>query len=74
MFHDNGIIFFMQKCGKCKGRMFVDRMYSAPNHLEIFCIMCGSRKFYRNFTEKDTEAIWLAKMESQRAKQSISPL
>lgn len=40
-------------CGKCGGRVFVDRMFQGSkknksqnqesNHIELFCIMCGKR-------------------------------
>ncbi|UMO76264.1 hypothetical protein SEA_TOMAS_75 [Streptomyces phage Tomas] len=28
---------------KCGGRVFVDRVYSEKNHLELACIECGER-------------------------------
>jgi predicted nucleic acid-binding Zn-ribbon protein len=62
----------MLRCKKCRGRVFVDRTFNADNHIEIFCIVCGSRKFYHNFSEGDKEAQWLMKMEKARAKLSIS--
>jgi len=64
----------MLKCQKCKGRVFVDRAFNALNHIETFCVVCGNRKFYHNFTEKDIEAQWLLKMEQMRAEISISSL
>jgi hypothetical protein len=33
----------MMKCQKCKGRVFVDRVFSQKLHIELFCIMCGKR-------------------------------
>ena len=54
--------------------MFVDRSYNAQNHLETFCIICGTRKFYHNFSKEDIEAQWLLKMEQMRAGTSISSL
>jgi Zn ribbon nucleic-acid-binding protein len=63
----------MLKCPKCKGRLFVDRMYNAINHIETFCVVCGFRKFYHNFDESDRTATWLLEMEQKRAKFSISP-
>lgn len=64
----------MLKCKKCKGRLFVDRAYTALNHIETFCIKCGNRNFYHNFTEEDKEAQWLLKIEQMRAATSISSL
>lgn len=28
---------------KCGGRVFIDRVFSEKNHLEIACIECGTR-------------------------------
>lgn len=64
----------MLKCKKCKGRVFIDRSFNALNHIEIFCILCGMRKFYHNFGPEDKEAQWLLKMEQIRAALSISSL
>jgi hypothetical protein len=33
----------MIQCNKCKGRVFIDRVYSQRMHIELFCIMCGKR-------------------------------
>ncbi len=33
----------MLKCGKCSGRVFLDRVYFNYGHLELFCIICGKR-------------------------------
>ena len=33
----------MMKYQKCKGRVFVDRVFSQKLHIELFCIMCGKR-------------------------------
>lgn len=64
----------MLHCKKCKGRMFVDRAYSAPNHMEIFCVCCGNRKFYHNFTKEDKDAQWILMMEKRRADIYITSL
>jgi len=32
-------------CGKCGGRMFVDRVFSENKNYELFCILCGNRPF-----------------------------
>jgi hypothetical protein len=60
-------------CKKCKGRVFVDRTFSADNHIETFCIICGSRKFYHNWGADDLEAQWLLAAEKKRAAATISP-
>lgn len=36
----------MLKCKRCKGRVFVDRVFTSHDHLETFCIRCGERKIY----------------------------
>jgi hypothetical protein len=30
-------------CTRCKGRVFVDRVFSQKLHMELFCILCGKR-------------------------------
>jgi predicted nucleic acid-binding Zn-ribbon protein len=64
----------MLKCNRCKGRVFIDRVFSSYSHLETFCINCGERKFFHNFTEEDKKAQWLLEIEIKRAKASISTL
>lgn len=63
----------MLKCDKCKGRMFLDRQFNTPGHLETYCMMCGNRKFY-NPPENSSEGRWLLKKEVLRAKVTITPL
>ena len=60
-------------CAKCNKKMFVDRQYSSPMHLEIYCLYCGSRRFF-NPPESSIEGQWLLKKEQLRAKATISPL
>ena len=60
-------------CSKCKSRMFIDRTFSSVNHLEVYCLTCGSRKFL-NPPENSKEGRWLLKKEQLRAKATISPL
>lgn len=57
-------------CGKCGGRVFVDRMFQGSkkksqnqegNHLELFCIMCGKRWMLDK--TKNKLAAWLATQE-----------
>jgi len=54
------------KCGKCKGRVFVDRVFSQKLHVELFCMMCGKRWMIN----KDTSALgkWLEKSEKTKEK------
>lgn len=56
----------MMKCGKCKGRVFVDRVFSQKLHVEMFCIMCGKRWMIN----KDTSPLgrWLEKTEKDKLK------
>ena len=61
-------------CKKCNGRVFVDRMYSAENHIEVFCIICGKRKFYHNWGPENKEAQWLLEIEKKKSKTTMSQL
>jgi len=60
-------------CKKCKGRVFIDRAFTAENHIETFCIVCGSRKFYHDWEPSNQEAEWLLAAEKKRAATTISP-
>lgn len=55
------------KCGKCKGRVFVDRVFSQKLHVELFCMMCGKRWMIN----KDTSALgkWLEQSEKTKEKE-----
>lgn len=48
-------------CSKCRGRVFVDRVFSQKLHIELFCIMCGKRWMLN----KDTNGLgrWLENRE-----------
>lgn len=51
------------KCRKCRGRVFLDRVFSDNKNYETFCVICGDRRFIG----KDTElGQWLEKMERAR--------
>lgn len=51
------------KCRKCNGRVFLDRVFSDNKNYELYCILCGDRRF----VSKDTElGKWLEKMELGR--------
>lgn len=56
----------MMKCSKCKGRVFVDRVFSQKLHVELFCIMCGKRWMIN----KDTSTLgkWLEQLEKNKLK------
>lgn len=56
------------KCGKCSGKMFVDRTFSDNNNFEIYCIMCGIRKFISKKTEFGK---WLTRVEDRLLNASI---
>lgn len=53
----------MMKCSKCSGKLFLDRTFSDNENFEVYCIMCGLRRFISKKTEFGT---WLAKRESLR--------
>lgn len=61
------------KCLKCNGKVLVDRQYSTKEHLEIYCIVCGKRKFYHP-PDSSKEGSWILQQEILRAKTTISHL
>ena len=63
----------MIKCLKCNKRMFVDRIYTTTLHIEVYCLACGSRRFFHP-PEDSIEGTWLLKKEVLRAKATIAPL
>ena len=63
----------MIKCAKCRGRMFVDRQYTEINNIEIYCILCGDRRFFHP-PSNSQEGQWLLKKEQLRAKNTMSHL
>jgi hypothetical protein len=52
----------MIKCKKCKGKVFVDRVFSERDHLETFCINCGKRDMYHP-PSRFQDIKWLADRE-----------
>lgn len=58
----------MIRCPKCKGRMFVDRALVSYEHLEIYCMSCGTRKIYVNPQSQNKRIKWIMEMEIARAK------
>jgi hypothetical protein len=51
------------QCRKCNGRMFLDRVFSDNKSYEIYCVLCGDRRFIDKVTEFGS---WLTKMETAR--------
>jgi hypothetical protein len=47
-------------CKKCKGRVFVDRVYSQNLRIELFCILCGKRWMVKR---DNRFGAWLSKRE-----------
>lgn len=52
-------------CEKCKGRVFVDRIFSEKKHVELFCMLCGRRWMLDK--EKNRFAKWLLERENEHA-------
>jgi len=63
----------MIKCKKCSRYMMIDRVYTSLSHIEIYCFICGSRRFFHPPLESG-EGTWLLKKELERAKTTTSPL
>jgi hypothetical protein len=53
-------------CDKCKGRVFVDRVFSQKLHIELFCVMCGKRWMINK--ETSVFGKWLERKEQQHEK------
>jgi hypothetical protein len=60
-------------CKRCKGRMFVDRQYSAIGHIETFCMLCGAREFFHPPSESE-QGRWILQKERSRANSTITSL
>ena len=56
----------MMKCQRCKGRVFVDRVFSQKLHIELFCILCGKRWMINK--ELNSFAKWLDQNDREHAK------
>jgi hypothetical protein len=39
------------RCMKCKGRLFLDHVSADNRNLEVYCVLCGDRKFVSKSTE-----------------------
>jgi hypothetical protein len=55
-------------CKKCTGRVFIDRVFTDNRNFELYCIMCGDRKF---ITKRSELGKWLAKQEAARMNAAI---
>ena len=56
------------KCMKCTGKLFLDRTFSDNKTFEVYCIMCGVRKF----VGKDTGfGKWLQAKETARLRSAL---
>lgn len=51
------------KCTKCKGRVFLDRVFSDNKNFETYCILCGDRKF---ISKESEQGQWLLQQEQRR--------
>ena len=51
------------KCMKCSGKMFLDRTFSDNKNFEVYCMMCGMRKF---ISKSGKFGAWLEKQEARR--------
>lgn len=49
------------KCKRCRGRVFVDRVYSQQLRVELFCIMCGKRWMIKK--DGNRFGLWLEEAE-----------
>ena len=56
----------MMKCQRCKGRVFIDRVFSQKLHIELFCILCGKRWMINK--ELNAFAKWLDQNDREHAK------
>lgn len=58
----------MLKCKRCKGRVFVDRVFGAEDHLELFCGACGKRWIFHGAATNNKFVTWLMKREREYLK------
>ena len=56
----------MMTCQRCKGRVFVDRVFSQKLHVELFCILCGRRWMINKDTNRFGK--WLEQKDKEYAK------
>lgn len=50
-------------CKKCSGKILVDRTFTDNRNIEVYCIMCGVRKFV---SKNGKFGKWLTKQEESR--------
>lgn len=53
-------------CQRCEGRMFLDRVFTDNKNFEMYCLLCGSRKFIGKETEVGQE---IDRLERRRKRQ-----
>ena len=56
----------MLNCTKCRGRVFIDRVFSQKLHMELFCVMFGKRWMINKDTSKLGK--WLEQLEKTKEK------
>lgn len=50
-------------CRKCKGRVYVDRMFVDNKKCELFCLNCGKRWFVDRYS--NVFGVWATKKEKE---------
>lgn len=56
-------------CKKCNARVFVERLFSEKQHIELACVGCGKRWMLNK--EKNRFAAWLLKVEEAHAHATV---
>lgn len=51
---------------KCGGSVFVDRVFSSPLVLDLFCLRCGKRWFIKK--NKGAFGRWLNRVEEEKTR------
>lgn len=64
----------MITCNKCKGKIFVDRVFTTPEYLELYCLLCGKREMIQHPESKGKREKWIMQMERMTAKRSGSKI
>jgi hypothetical protein len=50
--------------------MFVDRVFSSHDHLELYCLKCGKRDMYHNPQKYGKQIQWIMQKEKEIAKKN----
>lgn len=50
-------------CNKCSGRVFLDRVFTDNKFYELYCLICGARRFESKNT---LVGQWLVEKERKR--------